>query len=517
MRARIRGAVTVSGGDAPSASPLGDREVEIRNLLRWVALKDSKPGVRAAALIALGRMGDDDDARTMLNLLHDSTTRPIVREAAAVGLAILPELRGEEVRKATRDWLAHVIGNPGRSPMTTLSARERGLCLIAAGLRGRDDTMLVMQLSGRAAASGFSSDEAGTLAYALGLSGSAMGAPELIRGARTKKLGGEPLSDIGRAHALHGLAFVGDNNAARTLVAVLNSRRAGEHSRRSAALALGRMTGARALPHELRETVRKALARAIDRDKDVLVRGYAAVALGNLRGSESLAILDRALSKGGRPTLRPFIAIGVGLWAQRAKGASRKRGQEVIHRELNAARDPQIKAALCIAAGLAEATATRSDLLAILTQRSHPSEVRGAAAEGLGLMNTRDPEVVAELRRILKQGKKGMLLKDAALALGLLGMRSAAADLARALSDTQSSVVQSRIIISLGHLGHSEAIDPMTAILKDKAQPTLVREFAAVALGLMGDRRMQDPLFELDAWFNFHATTRATNEFLRLY
>lgn len=518
MRGRLRDAVTVSGGgENVTASPLGKREKEIRELLRWVIANDPKPSVRAAALIALGRMGRDEDVRTILGLLHDSKTKPVVREAAAVALAILPPLEDKELRDATRAWLTYAIGAPRTRPTTMLTARERGLCLIAAGLRARNDSLLVMRLSGRAAASGFSSDEAGTLAYALGLSGNAMGAPELLRGARKKKLGGEPLSDVGRAHALHGLAFIGDSSACRTLMAVLISRRAGEHSRRSAALGLGRLTGARQLSPELRDLVRKALGRALENDKDILVRGFAAAALGNLRGSESLAILDRNLRKGGRPTLRPFIAIGIGLWALNAKGASRTRAQEVVHRELTLARDRQVVAALCIAVGLARARSARDDLLAILKHRARGADVRGAAAEGLGLMNARDPEVVGELRRILRQGKQGDLLKDAALALGLLGQRGAAGELAGALRNTRSTVVQARIIIALGHLGHAGAISPMVAILKDRSESTLVREFAAVALGLMGDRRIKDPLFELDAWFNFHATTRATNEFLRLY
>jgi hypothetical protein len=44
-----------------------------------------------------------------------------------------------------------------------------------------------------------------------------------------------------------------------------------------------------------------------------------------------------------------------------------------------------------------------------------------------------------------------------------------------------------------------------------------VREFAAVALGLLGDAREQDVLFDIDADFNYLATTDTTYELLRLY
>ena len=72
-------------------------------------------------------------------------------------------------------------------------------------------------------------------------------------------------------------------------------------------------------------------------------------------------------------------------------------------------------------------------------------------------------------------------------------------------------------MLALAHLDHSAAVEPLLEVLRDQRAPTLVREFAAVALGLMGDRRTRDPLFAVDAWFNYFATTRATNEFIRLY
>ena len=71
-------------------------------------------------------------------------------------------------------------------------------------------------------------------------------------------------------------------------------------------------------------------------------------------------------------------------------------------------------------------------------------KVRSAAAEGLGLLGGGSAEVIEELESILKAGKKPELLQDAALALGLLGRRAAAGDLARALRSTRSTAVQSR-------------------------------------------------------------------------
>jgi len=509
----VRAAVTTTGkGTDSQAPPLANRHDDVLAALRKVGLRDAKQAVRAAAIVALGRIGNDDDARSLLRILHDERNPSDVREAAAVGLAILPPVKDPEVRAAIRMWFAHVIAEP-----RSLPSRTRGLCLLAAGLRARDDSMLVMQLSGRAAGKGFSSEEAGTLAYALGLAGNPMAAPELSRAIRKRRLGGDKLSDVGRAHAAQGLAFMQDGLAVRTLVALLQSRSAGVQSRRSAALGLGRAMGSDALDDEMRERGRKSLIKALGKDKDVMVRAFCAVALGNVRDTDALAALDRALTDGGRVTIKPFCALGVGLWARNAPLAKRTRAREILRRELDGAKEPQFTAALCIAAGLATANEMRDDLLALLKRKGKPLVVRGAAAEGLGLLGSPSPEVIEELESILKAGKKPELLQDAALALGLMGRRAAAGDLARALKTTRSTAVQSRIILALGHLGHSDSVDPLLEMLNDPSETTLVREFAAVALGLMGDSREQDPLFELDAWFNFYATTRATNELLRLY
>ncbi|MEM8885403.1 MAG: HEAT repeat domain-containing protein [Planctomycetota bacterium] len=514
MRGRIREATTTSGTDGTrpaSTSPLGARRDEVRALLRDIAVHDPKHDVRAAAIVALGRMGNDDDARLFIRLLHAPTARDAVKEAAAVGLAILPPIEDAAVKKSVREGLTHAIRFE-----KTLPERVRGLCLLAAGLRARQDPLLVMQLTGRAASHGFDSEEAGTLAYALGLSAHPMVAPELTRAAKKRKLGGEKLSDVGRAHALMGLAQLDDASAAQTLVVLLGSRRAGAHTRRGAALGLGRIASSRRLEADLAESMRKALGRAIDRDKDLLVRGYAALALGALPTPAAQKDLLAILDGGARAEVKPFVALALGISARRDRSANRSRTHKALVRELEDASSPDLRAAFCIACGLGGAKEARKPLHRILASGKQTA-LRGAAAEGLGLLGAADAKSIEELESILAAGEKTGLLQDAALALGLMGRRGAAGELARQLRTTRSSVLQGRIILALGHLGHREAVDPLVAIVGRESEETLVREFACVALGLMGDERTRDPLFSLDAWFNLYATTRATNEFLRLY
>jgi HEAT repeat protein len=71
--------------------------------------------------------------------------------------------------------------------------------------------------------------------------------------------------------------------------------------------------------------------------------------------------------------------------------------------------------------------------------------------------------------------------------------------------------------MALGHIGQGSAVEPLLKTLRDTRQNRVVRDLAAVALGLLGDPREQDILFELDAYFNYFATTTLTYELLTIF
>jgi len=170
-----------------------------------------------------------------------------------------------------------------------------------------------------------------------------------------------------------------------------------------------------------------------------------------------------------------------------------------------------------MALGLARAHEA-TDLLLTRLRRNSAAPVRGAAAQGLGLMESRSAQVMQTLLTLAEEkSTPARLLEDVALALGFSGRRDVALKLVDLLRQTSSSVVQGRIILALGHLDHGGTIEPLHRILQDSNESTAVREFASVALAFMGDRREEDVLFDLDAYFNLYATTGATHELMRLY
>ena len=77
-----------------------------------------------------------------------------------------------------------------------------------------------------------------------------------------------------------------------------------------------------------------------------------------------------------------------------------------------------------------------------------------------------------------------------------------------------SSLAHGRIVLALGYLGHHSAVPPLLNLLKSSAAKPSERAHAAMALGLLGDGRDVDALFDLGTDFNYYATTQGTHELL---
>ena len=151
--------------------------LEVLATLRAIADSEGERMVRASALIALGRMGGEEDARRFVETLLRESEPIDVREAAAVGLGILPPFENVEVTQKVRLALVHVLKNPA-----VLPGRTRGLVILTIGLRARDDAGLRLELAARIAEGGLTdAEEASNLLFACGLSGDAASAPDLLR------------------------------------------------------------------------------------------------------------------------------------------------------------------------------------------------------------------------------------------------------------------------------------------------------------------------------------------------
>lgn len=506
----LRRSGTITGERSESGyDPLGVRRDETLVALRQVAVHESEPTLRAAALIAIGRMGGDDDARLCLKVLADKRARSDTLEGAALALGLLPAIDDPATAEAARAWFEYVFEHPGALPH-----RARGLAIVSAGLRSRGDKALLTRLVAACASPELRSGEAAALLLACGLARDPMLQPELLRAARRGLLGRETLTDGARAHAAHALALAGDPAVAGALAELLRSRRSGVHTRRSAALALGKVL--RETPPEDARGPTSALLAAFRDSPDPLLRGFAALALGGAREPVAVPELMEAVDRGGYVALKPYAALALGLAARSVADGEARRIRAFLAEELGKSNEVERSAALTLALGLSGARESARVLLDRLADEGEPAVTRGAAAQALGLLGDPSPRVVAALEGALEDDAPEVV-QDAALAMGLLGRRDVAARLAASLRRTDSTALQGRLILALGYLGNAASVEPLLDTLRNGAEKAVVREFAATALGILGDRRERDLLFEVDAWFNYYATSVATHELIRLF
>lgn len=513
LRKMVRDRVVLTGGGPLRHDALGDRRAEVLATLREIAEKDPERMVRASAFIALGRAGGDADAKRFVETLKWDKDPNDVREAAAVALGLLPPIEDGSVEESVRAFFMWVLGNRG-----AIGGRARGLTLLAAGLRARSDPVLGMQLVASAAADDLTGgEEAVHLLHACGIAGTPAAGPELEEAACKGEIGGVELTDSERSHAVWALGRACGIAAVDDLVTTLRSRKSGLETKRAAALSLGRLLREAPEGDEGEaDRAERALRECFEKENDTVLRGFAAVGLGAARQPRSLPLLMDAIDHGGNAAVKPYCAIALGLFARTAGGDEARKIGNFLRSELAKAAQLDLGSALALGLGLAKATDGEEDLLERVKWERLPAPTRGAAAQGLGLLGTVTPLGIDALKVAASEGGPGVL-EEAALALGLLGHRTIARDLATRLPRAPSAHVQSRLMLALIYLAHTESVEPLLNVLRDKGTPSTAREFAAVALGMLGDPRDEDLLFELDAWFNLHATNATSNEFVRLY
>jgi HEAT repeat protein len=514
FRQAIRRGDVISGGPRDpqaAAEALAVTREEVRATLRDVAKRGKHNELRAASLRALGRVGNDEDARLFLRLLRTRRQPGEVLEAAAVGLGCLERIEAAEVRDEVRAYYRNLLAGDA-----VLSGRSRMLAVMAVSLRIRDDRALGASLAARCTREMRTVNEAAAILYSCGLARDPLVAPALLEAVREGALGKQKLHDVARSHAALALAMAGDTSAIHPLVQVLRSRRAKTQTRRGAALAVGLMLRRDNLEQEHRKAGQEALLRAFDKSHDPLVRAFCAVGMGTAHRPFGISVLKTAVPRSSNGAVRPYAALALGLAARRLEEDQARKVRGFLFRELGEARDIQLAAALSIALGVCGAEEAKDHLFKRLARKNLKASLRGPAIQGLGLLGDASPEIDRELVDALDNGPPEVV-EDAALALGFLGRRSTARLLVRKLQQTLSEPVQAHMVVALSHLGSTAAVEPLLALLKDESRKHTVRESAAAALGILVEGRPCDPLFEIDAFCNPYGLTPGGRALVLVY
>jgi hypothetical protein len=496
-----------SGGE----NPMDGLREKTRVALRKVAREAREPSLRATALRALGRAGADEDARLFLQVLRSPNQSDEVLEGAAIGLASLNSVRGDDLRAELRRFFDEVLLERIRLP-----AVPRLITIMTISLRARDDPALVRSLGASCARGPRSANEAAALLFACGLTKDELLGAEVKEAARTGLLGAKRLHDVARSHAILAASATGDAKVATSLLGIMMDRKVGMHSRRSAALALGHLLREGRIDAAETGAAHRALTRVFTEERDPLLVGYATVAMGGARQPFGLDLLMRSVGGTGAIEVRPFAAVALGLAVPHLSEPEAKKVRAFLTKELSKSRDIELAGALSIAAGLADARDARKILLERAQDPRLLASVRGPACQGLGLYRAASPAVEDALLDALRTAPEDVI-DDAAIGLGLVGRSRAARLVVETLRETKSVAVQAHLVVALSHLGGTVAIDPLLETLADRRTKFTIRESAAAALGILVDPRENDPLFEIDALSNPYALTVATRELVRVY
>lgn len=460
-----------TGGDDLGFDPLFSTRTGLAAKLRGELSSESSE-IRAAAALALGRLGFEEDVDALVPLLQDAQIP--VRDRAVLGIAATGTERGAEA------LLELAQGKAPREGAAAPDARTRDLALVALavarrrGVSARADMVLAFRMREL-------EDE--TTEQALALYQSLMqSAPLEATQLRAAREG----SGAAAARALGALDPWREESFA-LLTKALSSRSVEE--RRAAARTLGRRADAQSIA---------ALRSAWNREKEPLTRGFLALAIGDTKQPEARAHLLDVLAN-GKKTLRHWAALGL---ARCVRGTTDEEAQVALQAGLDAERSESVRPAYLAAIGIAAQPQAADFLIAALAEESSPQAravavlalarvapsaghealiacledpaalVRAVATQSLGSVG--DVRDVARLAATLKDGGDVGLVRSAAHALSEHGTRRALTALdGLAFERTLSASRRALAIEALGRLLDPYETETLPALFERQSFTTL--------------------------------------------
>ena len=294
----------------------------------------------------------------------------------------------------------------------------------------------------------------------------------------------------------------------------------------SAVLALG-MIGTNDDGNPLDRRIRESVASAIKDVSDQQTRNFSLIALAKIGGTFASGNTD---AEGGIEDVTKTLVTqltegksGVRSWAGLACGVmGRKLGdanfnspristlQGTVRSCLQEEKDPDRIAALAISAGIMGDIEAAKALMGHLAKQK--DDVQGYVAIGLGLMNARG--AIEQIEKLVEGSKyKPETLKQSAIALGLLGDKEVVPKLVGLLQEARGLASQAAIASALGFIGDRRSIDPLVQMLQNDELTGAARGFAAVALGIIGDKEALPWNSKIGLDLNYRASTETlTNQ-----
>jgi HEAT repeat protein len=505
-------------GDEKDESGTSKFEEAIRPLL-----KNKVQEIAETAAVALGILANDNSVSTLTSLLQDNAEgRALVgggevslrtRAFAAYGLSLIgARTAHESTRQTIIEKLIQVLESDN-SPNRDIKVS----CLIALGL------VPLEQVRADAPAAAEGKEAPAPVAHT-----SRVGQIEYLM----RYFADQQNHYLVRAHAPAAMARLieglpaEDHEAYKQRVSELLlagfDKKSKEQTEviQSCILALGQIGDNDA--DKLDDAIRVALMEVPKDQSDQQARNFSLIALAQTGGrpgagepgkkEDTAKYLVSTLEKGKGP-LQPWAGLAVGVYGRALTDNGQPAPAEAasaLRAQLSAEKGTDKLPAYAVGAGILKDLESKEILIGKLSTIKD-TDTRGYLAVGLGLMNAR--EAIQPIQTIITESKyQPELLKQAAIALGLLGDKELVPDLIKMLEESKALSTQAALASALGSIGDSRSIDPLVAMLENKSLPDGARGFAAVALGIVADKEALPWNSKISVGLNYRASTSTLND-----
>jgi HEAT repeat protein len=275
----------------------------------------------------------------------------------------------------------------------------------------------------------------------------------------------------------------------------------------------------------LDKTIRTTLMRVQERLADQQSRRFALIALAQAAGHPGTGLGDPIHAVNTRESMenartfllaqlngkgpsRPWAGVALAILERSlddSKQTSSPDAKLVLRTCLNDARAPDELGAFAIACGIAKDGGAKDVLLKHL-ESVRDVEARGFTAVALGLLDVQP--AIAPIEDIVRHSKyQAELLRNAAIALGLLGDKQLVPDLIEMLSSASSLSSQAAISSALGMIGDTRSVTGLVEFMRNTEVTDLARAFGAVALGIVADKEDLPWNAKISVGSNYRANT----------
>ncbi len=461
LRRRLPGRAAAAGGRFDPVTD-DDRQALLPTLVG--ALRHRHRDVRAAAVMALGRMGLAEGVAAV-ELTAETDRDLFVRTQAVLALGFSGQARALEV-------LQRLYADEGEAD------EVRTYAAVALGLLGdaRSVDILFEALDPKRLAKQSNTLRAATV-YAAGLPTSVRLCARLLdlRGTRIYK---------SEAYLRALVAVAWGQTADRQWLAPLLELLHDDHNqvRRSAAMGLEAMSPA------LVDADVAGLVEAYQDDSDIAVRLGLLRALGRTRAPAShrfLLDLDGDIPY----LLRTHYVLALGFDGDPDNAS-------LLLEILDDEREESIRGAAAVGLGLLEAPSAADPLRELLEEGGSPLQ-RGYVCLALGLVGSAQPGVGALLEERARKDHDVEVVRLAILGLGLLGERARVDGLAADADEVEGVIDRASRLYGLGLVGDRNVLPALVSAFDRREELSYVKAYALQAIAEVCDPRPLPPTWRL--------------------